>query len=391
MATLKILVVDDEPGIRSGVVRILRNFKVDYPFMDQLYDFDIAEAGSGEEAIEHIDREQPDIVLLDNKLPGIQGVAVLEDIRNKKYDIFVVMITSYASLELAVKVTHDGAVDFIPKPFTPQELKSSLETITKQIYLKRMARKMKDEGKQVRFQFLSVLSHELKAPLNAVEGYLNMIKERQLGTNFNDYNDLIDRSLKRLQGMRNLILDLLDLTKIESGKPSQRPKNTDLVEIARTSIDTMMPFAIQKEVSVNLDAPEKLVQMFDADEIEIIFNNLISNAIKYNHQGGTVDITMQHDEQQTLIRVEDTGIGISQEDQEMLFKDFVRIKNTQTKHITGSGLGLSIVKKIVELNKGRITVESQPNEGAIFSVWLPSPAEKTAEVAAHSGTTSPQP
>jgi signal transduction histidine kinase len=379
MATLKILVVDDEPGIRSGVTRILRNFKVDYPFMDQLYDFEVTEAATGEDAIEQIDRDQPDIVLLDNKLPGIQGVTVLEDIRNKKYDIFVVMITSYASLELAVKVTHDGAVDFIPKPFTPQELKSSLETITKQIYLKRMARKMKHEGKQVRFQFLSVLSHELKAPLNAVEGYLNMLKERQLGNNLNDYNDLVDRSLKRLQGMRNLILDLLDLTKIESGKPSQRPVNTDLVEIARTAIDTMMPFAIQKEVTINLDAPEKLVQMFDADEIEIIFNNLISNAIKYNHQGGTVDITIKHHDQQTLISVKDTGIGISQEDQEMLFKDFVRIKNTQTKHITGSGLGLSIVKKVVELNKGNIKVDSQPNKGSTFSVWLPASSGKVVE------------
>ena len=379
MATLKILVVDDEPGIRSGVTRILRNFKVDYPFMDQMYDFEVTEAATGEDAIVQIDRDQPDIVLLDNKLPGIQGVTVLEDIRNKKYDTFVVMITSYASLELAIKVTHDGAVDFIPKPFTPQELKSSLETITKQIYLKRMARKMKHEGKQVRFQFLSVLSHELKAPLNAVEGYLNMLKERQLGNNLNDYNDLVDRSLKRLQGMRNLILDLLDLTKIESGKPSQRPINTDLVETARTAIDTMMPFAIQKEVTINLDAPEKLVQMFDADEIEIIFNNLISNAIKYNHQGGTVDITIKHDDKQTLISVKDTGIGISQEDQEMLFKDFVRIKNTQTKHITGSGLGLSIVKKIVELNKGNIKVESQPNKGSTFSVWLPASSGKVEE------------
>ncbi|NLO50029.1 MAG: hybrid sensor histidine kinase/response regulator [Bacteroidales bacterium] len=390
MATLKILVVDDEPGIRSGVTRILRNFKVDYPFMDEMYDFEITEAATGEEAIEQIDREQPDIVLLDNKLPGIQGVTVLEDIRNKKYDIFVVMITSYASLELAIKVTHDGAVDFIPKPFTPQELKSSLETITKQIYLKRMARKMKHEGKQIRFQFLSVLSHELKAPLNAVEGYLNMVKERQLGTNLNDYNDLIDRSLKRLHGMRNLILDLLDLTKIESGVPSQRPINTDLVEIARNAIDTMMPFAIQKEVTVNLDAPEKLVLMFDADEIEIIFNNLISNAIKYNHQGGTVDITLQHDDHQTMISVKDTGIGISQEDQERLFKDFVRIKNTQTKNITGSGLGLSIVKKVVELNQGRITVESQPGQGSTFNVWLPAPQAKDGKPLSATSTTTSQ-
>ena len=222
MATLKILVVDNEPDIRSRVTRILRNFKVDYPFMDQVYEFEISEAGTGEEAIEQIDRKQPDIMLLENKLPGIKGVMVLEDIRNKKLDISVVMITEYASSELAVKIANDDAVDFIQKPITPQELKSSLKTITKKIYLKRMARKMAPKDKQVRFQFLSVLSHELKAPLNAVEGYLNMVKERQLGTNLNDYNELIDRSLKRLHGMRSLILDLLDLSKIESGVRSQR-------------------------------------------------------------------------------------------------------------------------------------------------------------------------
>ena len=239
-----------------------------------------------------------------------------------------------------------------------------------------MARKMAPKDKQVRFQFLSVLSHELKAPLNAVEGYLNMVKERQLGTNLNDYNELIDRSLKRLHGMRSLILDLLDLSKIESGVRSQRPKNTDLVEIARNAIDTIMPFAIQKEVTVNLDAPEKLVMMFDANEIEIIFNNLISNAIKYNHQGGTIDITLRSEDHQTMISVKDTGIGISQEDQERLFKDFVRIKTSQTKNITGSGLGLSIVKKVVELNKGHITVESQPGQGSTFSIWLPVPDRK---------------
>lgn len=372
MATLKILVVDDEPGIRSGVMRILRNFKVDYPFMDEHYDFEIFEAADGEAGVVLVDSEQPDIVLLDNKLPGMQGVEVLEYIRNKKYDMFVVMITSYASLELAVKATHDGAVDFIPKPFTPQELKSSLETIVKQIYLKRMAREMKQQGKQIRFQFLSVLSHELKAPLNAVEGYLNIVKERQLGDNINDYNELIDRSLKRLSGMRNLIFDLLDLTKIESGKQSQRSENTDLVTIARNAIDTMMPFAIQKEVEVALNAPEKMIKFLDPEEMEIILNNLISNAIKYNKQKGTVDIDIEERERNTSIRVEDSGIGITKEDQAKLFKDFSRIKNPKTKNITGSGLGLSIVKKIVELNKGNIRVESEPEKGTIFTVILPN-------------------
>ncbi len=373
MATLKILVVDDEPGIRAGVERILRNFKVDFPFMDEMYDFTVLEAETGERGIEIIESEKPDIVLLDNKLPGIQGVEVLEYVRGKKYDIVVVMITSYASLELAVKATHDGAYDFIPKPFTPQELKSSLENISKQLYLKRMTRKMKNEGKQVRFQFLSVLSHELKAPLNAVEGYLGIMKERQLGPNFDDYNEVIDRSLKRLSGMRNLIMDLLDLTKIESGKANQKIEHCDLVNIARGSIDIMMPYAIQKDVEISLNAPEKLMKYVDPDEIEIIFNNLISNAIKYNKDGGTVEIDIYEDTsaKKTTLCVSDTGIGIKEEDKERLFGDFVRIKTAETKNIAGSGLGLSIVKKIVELNKGEITVGSVPDKGSVFTVILP--------------------
>lgn len=371
MATLKILVVDDEPGIRSGVERILRNFRVDYPFMDEVFEFVITEAATGEDAITQIETDMPDIALLDNKLPGIQGVEVLEYIRKKKYDILVVMITSYASLELAVKATSDGALDFIPKPFTPQELKSSIENLTKQLYLKRMARQMKHEGKQVRFQFLSVLSHELKAPLNAVEGYLKMIKERQLGTTLEDYDEAVDRSLKRLSAMRNLILDLLDLTKIESGKPSQKIENTDLVSITRMAIDTMMPFAIQKDVEISLNAPEKLLKFVDPEEIEIILNNLISNAIKYNKNGGSVEIDLSEKDEKTMISIKDSGIGISGEDRSELFKDFFRIKNPKTKNITGSGLGLSIVKKIVDLNKGEIEVYSEPDQGTEFRVILP--------------------
>ena len=136
MSTLKILVVDDEPGIRSGISRILRNFRVDYPFMDEAFDFEVMEASTGESGIEMLEANEPDILLLDNKLPGIQGIEVLEYIKKKQKSIIVVMITSYASLELAVKATSDGAYDFIPKPFTPQELKSSIENITIRVFLK---------------------------------------------------------------------------------------------------------------------------------------------------------------------------------------------------------------------------------------------------------------
>ncbi|HNY03629.1 MAG TPA: hybrid sensor histidine kinase/response regulator [Bacteroidales bacterium] len=371
MSTLKILVVDDEPGIRSGVSRILRNFRVDYPFMDEAVEFEVMEAATGEAGIEIIDTGEPDILLLDNKLPGIQGIEVLEYIKKKQKNIIVVMITSYASLELAVKATSDGAYDFIPKPFTPQELKSSVENITKRVFLKKMTNKLQDTGKQIRFTFLSVLSHELKAPLNAIEGYLKMIRDRQNGTRLEDYDIMIDRSLDRIQGMRNLILDLLDLTRVESGKVKRNIAQVDLTTIARTAMDTMRPYAIQRDVTMNLQNDGPVLYNCDAEEMEIIFNNLISNAIKYNKEGGRVDFTLGRENGCLFIRVVDTGIGMSQAELEKIFDDFVRIKNEKTKNISGSGLGLPIVRKMIDNYAGKIEVTSAPDQGSTFIVRLP--------------------
>jgi len=371
MAEYKILVVDDEMGIRMGTRRILQNFRVDYPFMDEHIEFNVLEAPTGEDAIEIIDREMPDIILLDNKLPGIQGVEVLEYVKKNLYDIVVVMITSYASLELAVKATRDGAYDFIPKPFTPQELRSSIENITKQLFLKRMTQKMNKEGKLIRFQFLRVLSHELKAPINAIEGYLKIMQEKQFGDNLDSYAEMIDRSLERINGMRGLIMDLLDLTKIESGKPIQHLEQVNLTKIAGISIDTNRPYAIQKDVDVYLNTREPVYMEADPKEIEIILNNLISNAVKYNHQGGRVDVFVNQEKHRISLQVSDTGIGMTEEESSRLFQDFVRIKNPKTKHITGSGLGLSIAKKIVEMYHGDIEVTSIPDKGTTFTVVFP--------------------
>ncbi len=371
MPTLKILVVDDEPGIRSGVSRILRNFRVDYPFMDEAFDFEVLEAATGEIGIEIVESSKPDILLLDNKLPGIQGIEVLEYIKKRQLVIIVVMITSYASLELAVKATSDGAYDFIPKPFTPQELKSSIENITKRVFLKKMTNKLQDTGKQIRFTFLSVLSHELKAPLNAIEGYLKMIRERQQGPRLEDYDVMIDRSLDRIRGMRHLILDLLDLTRVESGKAKRNITEIDLQQIARTAMDTMRPYAIQRDVKLTLNCSGPVTINGDAEEIEIVFNNLISNAIKYNKDGGSVDVTMAPNGPCIEVSVVDTGIGMSASDIEKIFDDFVRIKSEKTKHIAGSGLGLSIVKKLIDNYDGKIEVTSTPDQGSKFIIRLP--------------------
>jgi two-component system sensor histidine kinase/response regulator len=371
MAVLKVLVIDDESGIRSGVSRILNNFHVTYPFMDEDYTFEVFEASSGEEGIEMLENDRPDIILLDNKLPGIQGVEVLDYIRKKSYDIVVAMITSYASLDVAIRATRDGATDFIPKPFTPQELKSSIENITKQQYLKRITHKLKQDGKKIRYQFLSVLSHELKAPLNALEGYLRMMQEKQSGDKIDDYAVPIDRSLHRIQGMRNLIMDLLDFTKIRLERKEEKIQEVDLSQVASNAIVTVQPYAIQMDVSINLDVRSDAIIMADPDDMEIVFNNLLSNAVKYNKTGGKAGITIDSSDTEVIVVFSDSGIGIQPEDVENLFTEFVRIKNEKTKNISGSGLGLSIVKKVIELYKGAIKVESTPDLGSNFTVRLP--------------------
>ncbi len=371
MEIIRIMVVDDEPGIRSGVSRVLRDFTVSYPFMDEACKFEIIEAPTGEDAIEMLNQNLPDIMLLDNKLPGIQGIEVLEYVSKNHLDILVVMITSYASLEVAVKATKNGAFDFIPKPFTPQELRSSIETITKQVYFRRMTKKLNTAGKQIRFQFLSVLSHELKAPLNAIEGYLSMIVDKQFGDNVEDYTQIVERSLERVKGMRSLIMDLLDLTKIESGTINRDVKDLNIVEIAQLSIDSMKPFAIQNDVFVYLNTNHEIRMKADARELEIVFNNLVSNAIKYNRKDGRVDVAIKPKDNFVVITVSDSGIGMSEDDMSKLFNEFVRIKNQKTKNISGSGLGLSIVKKIVDTYEGDITVTSVPEKGTTFTVTLP--------------------
>lgn len=373
MARLKVLIVDDEPGICSGISRILSKYSVDFPFLEEEFTFETQEVGSGEEAIEVIDKQGADIVLLDNKLPGMYGIDVLEYINKKQIDCNVMMITSYASLDLAIKATNNGAYNFVPKPFTPQELKTSIESITKNLYLRRMTKKLNNEDKQIRNQFLTVLSHELKLPLGAIEGYLRVMKERLSGDRIDAYDEMINRSLERMKGIRSLITDLLDLTKIESDKKNKVFKKVDIKDIAVSSREMISPMAIQKNVKIIIDSEQEEVFFHaDPETIEIIFNNLISNAVKYNKDNGEVRCVITDLPELVRITVSDTGIGMSGEDLSRLFQEFVRIKNEKTRKITGSGLGLSITRKIVEdIYHGVISVKSIPDEGTTFTIELP--------------------
>lgn len=368
---LTVLVLDDDEKTNKEIVKELSDFCVGFSFTEDVFCYDIISESRGESAIKIIEEKKVDILLMDNQLPDIQGIDVSRYINQHNLDIAQMMLASDANLTLAVNATKNGVYNFVTKPITSTELKSAIQDITKHLYLKRMTLQMNLQGKQIRFKFLSVLSHELKSPLNAVEGYLRIMQEKQVGESIDDYKNMIDRSLIRLQGMRNLIMDMLDLTRIESGKKVRNLKLIDLREIAAISVSTNEPMAIQKNVKVNLIPKGPVMMEADPEEIEIIFNNLVSNAVKYNQEGGDVFVDMYKKESSMILKVKDTGIGIDPEDQKLLFVEFSRIKNAQTRDISGSGLGLSIVKKMVGLYNGEIILNSAVGKGCEFLIELP--------------------
>jgi signal transduction histidine kinase len=368
--TLHLLVVDDEMGMRLSVERALRHYSTHLADIQHDVNFRVSQAETGEAALELIEADQPDIILLDYKLPGISGLDVLTVLKERKKDILVVMITAYASLETAVQATKSGAFDFLAKPFTPEELRATVHKTTKHCMVQRQAAKLAEERRQIRFEFLSVLAHELKSPLAAVEGNLFILRDHLVGDTIGDYDHLVNRSLIRLEGMKKLIFDLLDLTRIESGQKKRVLTDVDVCAVARQAIETHNVLANAKKVTITFEGPDSIVMQADAGELEIIFNNLISNAIKYNRDEGTVRVLVCEGEAAITIAVRDSGIGMTPEEVTRLFGEFIRIKNQKTMNILGSGLGLSILKRLSHLYGGRVTVESVPDQGSTFTVSL---------------------
>ncbi len=369
--TLKILIVDDELGMRIGVERAMRDFCVEISGVGCEVRFDISQASSAEEAVEIIEGDKPDIMLLDYKLPGMTGLDLLDTIEVDKAGILTIMITAYASLETAVVAIKRGAFDFLAKPFTPSELKSVIRKSAEHIVLQRQALKLAEEKKQIRFQFISVLAHELKSPLGAIEGYLHIMSDKVLGGDIDAYQRIIGRSLYRIKAMRKQILDLLDLTRIESGKMKRNIELIDIIEIVEQCIEDVEQQARERGICIEFKADGRIEIEADRCELTMILNNLITNAVKYNRDGGRVAVVISDGNDDVVIEVSDTGIGIEEEQLERIFEDFVRIKNDRTKGIAGSGLGLSIVKKLVHMYEGRIAVDSKVGEGTRFTVILP--------------------
>jgi signal transduction histidine kinase len=239
------------------------------------------------------------------------------------------------------------------------------------VILLRLEKRAAAQRHRVRFEFLRVLGHELKAPINAVEGYLRLLEEQTLGPLPEGYRRMVDRSVQRIVQMRELIAALLDLTRIEAGeKRREIVDGVDLVAVLRESVETVEPEAAARGITITVEAPAGLPMRADRGELSIVGNNLLTNAVKYNRDGGAVTVRVARDRGRVTLAVSDTGIGMTPDETARLFGEFVRIRNDRTSHVLGSGLGLNILRKIVALYGGEVTVASEPDVGSTFTVTL---------------------
>jgi len=367
---LNVLIIDDEEGMCMGASRALSSTQVFIDDLKIMVGFSSKSVHSYAEYKNSIVNQKYDLILLDYKLPDGSGLDILQEINEQSKETLVIMMTAYATFETAVQATKLGAYDFLAKPFTPEELRNSVRKAATRFVLAKRAKSFEEEKRKIRFEFISVLSHELKSPINAIDGYLKLLREGSITPGSDNYSMAIERSLVRLEGMRKLIFDLLDMTRIESGQKTRNIEPIDLIATIHQLIDQNKDEAKLGEITINLFSENELKMEADQSEIEIILNNLINNAIKYNRPKGTVDITVLDRQNQVEIQIRDSGIGLTKYEQDKLFNDFVRIKNADTMNIQGSGLGLSTVKKIAALYEGTVSVTSQKGNGSIFQVIL---------------------
>jgi signal transduction histidine kinase len=380
MTLLKTLIVSEEKGMAAGITRALNDFQLVIPNLEGEFGFEFAEAANGDAAVAAINEGGVDLVLMGVRLRGKTGLDVLAETAEKADDMAVIMIADSASTEAAISATRQGAADFLPKPFTSADLRHAVRRAATGLLLARRARELEAERKQVRFEFIRVLGHELKAPISAVMGYLYLLRDRSLGEDLNAYGQLVDRSVLRLDQMAKMIRDLLDMTRMESGKKNRSIEEVELIGCINDALEVGSEEADRRNITVEVHAPDTLPMQGDRGEIDMVLNNLISNAVKYNRDDGRVDITVGREADTVTIAVADTGVGMTPEERDRLFGEFVRIKNAKTRNTLGSGLGLSILKRVVDLYEGTITVESEADVGSTFTVTLKDAvAEEPAE------------
>ncbi len=229
------------------------------------------------------------------------------------------------------------------------------------------------EVDRMKSEFISLVSHELRTPLTSIKGYVDLLMDGEVGEVPEEQLEFLGIVKSNADRLVTLINDLLDISRIESGRVELKLASVDVVRIIRGVVTLLKPQIESKGQELSLDLPAiPVVASGDSDRVTQIVTNLLSNAYKYTPAGGTIGISVRTEGEWVRVEVQDSGIGLSEEEQAQLFTKFFRAKNRTTQEVGGTGLGLPIVKSLVEMHGGKITVFSAPGQGSTFAFTLPA-------------------
>lgn len=359
----KILIIDDEEVVLDSCTQVLEGSG-----------HRVQTAGNGTDGLARIGEFEPHLIFLDLKMPGLSGLEVLERIRAGHPQRVVIVITGYATVSSAVEAMKKGAFDFLPKPFTPEELRLIAGRGLEHDRLVRQMAALRREKEMLRENFAAIVSHELKAPLGALQQNLYGLIAGLEGRLADEEQERFERLQARLDGMLKLIHSWLRVFTVDINKLKETFKPVSLAGIVATAIETVQPHAVRKSIGIETSVAESLPGVNgDEGSLTEVLVNLLGNAVKYSFPNGTIRVSAVAGEGRVSVAVTDTGVGIAREDLANLFQDFSRGQH-QPEGAGGCGLGLAISRRIAEVHGGSIEVESEPGRGSTFTLGLPAAA-----------------
>ncbi|MBN3862454.1 hybrid sensor histidine kinase/response regulator [Pseudomonas frederiksbergensis] len=397
----KLLIVDDLPGNLLALEALIKR-----------EDLIVYKALSADEALSLLLQHEFAMAILDVQMPGMSGFELAELMRGtEKTKHIPIVFVSAAGRELnyAFKGYESGAVDFLYKPLDVHAVKSKVNVF---VDLYRQSKAMKqqvealeqsrreqealleqlqntrselEQAVRMRDDFMSIVAHEVRTPLNGLilETQLrkmHLARDNAAAFTLDKMHAMVDRDERQIKSLIRLIEDMLDVSRIRTGKLSIRSSRFDLVQLVQSLLQNFAPQVEAAESSVTLAADRPVVGDWDEFRIEQVISNLLTNALRYGGKS-PIDVRVYNHGGQARVEVQDRGIGISEENQQRIFQQFERVSAKAV--VAGLGLGLFISQQIVAAHGGSITVESRIGEGALFRVCLPlqenSPMNATSE------------
>lgn len=363
-----ILIVDDVPTNLNVLMKFL-----------QSTGFKVLVATDGMSALEQAEYTIPDVILLDVMMPGMDGFETCQRLKANPatQDIPVLFMTALSDTVDKVRGFDLGAADYITKPLHQEEVVARVQAHLA-LHRQRQEIERLREQDRVRYETLSqykdyllnTASHDLKNPLSSIIMSVALLR-RYLVIGDERANEKIDDIEHAAIYMRDLICNLLDLARLEMGVALVKDK-VSLSQLLTTSMKYMESLATEKRIALQLQQPDHDVGVpCDAFQINQVLQNLMSNALKYTAEGGSVEVSTHTDDRYVYVHVADTGFGIPEPDMPHLFEKFYRVNTSEHRAPVGTGLGLSIVQEIVQQHGGEITVQSRLGSGTTFTFSLP--------------------